>query len=112
MIIPIKIVLSRLPIAYSVFRKFSIFKHGAMIDPRYAYGVAHRHYSSVESMLEDDFTVLELGPGDSLISALNMTAFGAKKCYMVDVGEYATMELEVYKQALSYLEEKGWALPK
>ena len=109
--IPAKMVLSRLPIDYSLFRSLSMFKHGYMIDPDYAFNVARQHYEFAKPWLDENFTVLELGPGDSLLSALNMTALGAEKCYLVDVGKFATMETQVYQNALSYLEEKqGYTL--
>lgn len=109
--IPAKMILSRLPVDYSLFRSLSMFKHGYMINPDYAYTVAKQHRDWAQPWLEEDFTVLELGPGDSLLSALNMTALGAGKCYLVDVAQFATMETEVYKNALSYLEEQqGYTL--
>ncbi len=77
-----------------------------MMEPAYAFGVSKKHFTNAKPWIKKGFTVLELGPGDSLISALNMTAFGAKKCYMVDIDKFATDELEPYKKALSYLEEQ------
>ena len=110
--IPAKIVLSRLPIKYSTFRRLSMFKHGDMIDPQYAFGIAKQHYDKAKSSLKQGFTALELGPGDSLMSALNITALGAEKCYLVDVGEFATKDIERYKAGLAYLDEHSMALTK
>jgi len=110
--IPAKIVLSRLPIKYSTFRRFSMFKHGDMIDPHYAFGIAKQHYDKAKSSLKSGFTALELGPGDSLMSALNITALGAEKCYLVDAGEFATKDLASYKTGLAYLAEHSMPLTK
>lgn len=106
--IPAKLVLSRAPIANSVFRKYSMFKHGSMDESSYAFGVVKQHYEAVKPWLDDGFTVLELGPGDSLLSALNLYALGASKIYLVDVGEFATKEMEPYVNAVNFLKEKEY----
>ena len=109
--IPIKIVLSRVPVARSVFRKFSIFNHGEMDNPVYAFGVVNKHYKKAKPWLKDKkFVALELGPGDSLLSALNISAMGASKCYLVDNGEYATKEIERYRHGYAFLQEKGYVI--
>lgn len=101
--IPIKLVLSRLPISNAFFRKFSIFKHGFMDDPNYSFGVAQKHYLQTEKWLPENFVALELGPGDSQLSALNMHALGAEKIYMVDAGEFASKDMQVYSDAYEHL---------
>jgi SAM-dependent methyltransferase len=108
----IKNLLINLPIKYSTFQRLSVFKHGGMSDPDYAFGVANKHYSKAKKWLDKEFTVLEMGPGDSLMSALNMTALGAKKCYLVDVGEFATKDINTYKKGLSYLDERAIPISK
>lgn len=110
--IPAKLVLSRVPIAYSVFRKYSMFKHGFMDNSSYAFGVVNHHYEKAKPWLDKDFTALELGPGDSLLSALNLSVLGASKIYLVDVAEFATKEMEPYVKALNFLKDKGYNLDK
>lgn len=110
--IPAKLVLSRVPIAYSVFRKYAMFKHGFMDNSAYAFGVVNHHYTIAKPWLDDDFTALELGPGDSLLSALYLSVFGASKIYLVDAGEFATKEMEPYLSAVNFLEDKGYNVDK
>ncbi|MCK5725196.1 MAG: methyltransferase domain-containing protein [Thiotrichaceae bacterium] len=108
--IPAKLILSRTPIARSFLRKFSIFRHGDMDNSAYAFDVVNKHYQTAKPWLKKDFTALELGPGDSLLSALIISALGAKKVYLVDVGDIATKELTPYTNALQFLEKKGFTI--
>jgi len=106
--IPAKLVLARLPISNSFFRKLFIFRHGFMDDAGYAFGVAEKHYDNAKPWLPENFTTLELGPGDSLLSALNMHAFGAAKTYLVDSGKFASDDVRVYASAYEKLYEQGY----
>jgi hypothetical protein len=81
-----KILLSRLPISYDLWRRTSLFRHGAMDVPQ-------RALEAVRSMIQaagygerfDGLSVLELGPGDSLATALIAHALGARQAVLVDV---------------------------
>ncbi len=50
---------------------------------------------------------LEIGPGDSLFSALIAHAFGASTSYLIDVGLFARNDLKPYRGMISFLLEKG-----
>jgi len=93
-----KILLSRLPFPYQRWSKLGLFKHGKMMEKDYAYGVFQNHvaWAGLSDSL-DGKTILELGPGDSV-----MTAFFAyesrARAILVDSGDYAETNPEAYLQ--------------
>lgn len=92
-----KITLSRLGIPYQQWRQLGIFMHGSMLDHNYALDVFHSHYSNSKSYLPDKFSVLELGPGDSLSTAFIASSLGSKEIWLVDSGSFASLLKEDYK---------------
>jgi SAM-dependent methyltransferase len=54
---------------------------------------------------------LELGPGDSLDSAIIARAFGAAQTYLVDVGRFASPDLACYREMESHLRHSGLQPP-
>ena len=99
-----KIILSRLPIAYSVWSKFGLFRHGSMDNVEYAYNVFLKHFNKLEK--RESLVILELGSGDSLFTALFSKAHGCKGAYMVDVGDFASKNINDYVQTQIYLANK------
>lgn len=97
--IPAKIVLSRLPVPYRLWRRLNLFRHGFMTDPAYAERVFLTHLAERGPDAPPGFTCLELGPGDSLLSALVARKHGAACTYLVDVGDFAARDPELYRQA-------------
>lgn len=107
-----KLVLSRLPISYNFWRRIGIFRQGAMDDPSYAFGVFRNHFERVDfARKRDGFVALELGPGDSVVSALIAAAHGAHRMYLVDSGSYATRNMNAYHAAARHLRAHGLSTP-
>jgi SAM-dependent methyltransferase len=80
-----------------------------MDRPEYALGVFWQHFDRVQfPRKKQGFTMLELGPGDSLFSALIARAFGASEVYLVDEGPYARRDLGPYVRMTAFLKEKGF----
>lgn len=103
-----KVELSRLPIRYETFRKAGLFRHGAMHQADYAVGVVlgHvEHLGGVEAVR--GAVCLEIGPGDSLASAVIANALGARRIYLVDAGDFANRDINVYRQVAKRLLERG-----
>ena len=101
-----KMVLSRLPISHRSWNRLGIFKHGAMLDPSYAYSKFMAHYGRVDFTRKGkDFVALELGPGDSLHSALIARAVGASRTYLVDAGCYASCPADCCHAMAKYLSQ-------
>jgi SAM-dependent methyltransferase len=57
------------------------------------------------------FRALELGPGDSVASAIVARAFGATETYLVDVGRFAAIPVEDYLPLVDALVAQGYAVP-
>jgi SAM-dependent methyltransferase len=107
-----KLVLSRLPAGYGIWRKLNLFAHGAMHKPDYAYGVFRQHFErSNFSRKKYGFIALEVGPGDSLFSAILASAHGASRCYLIDTGPFATVNLTAYREMVEYLRLKRLPVP-
>ena len=104
-----KLVLSRLPFDW---RRLGAFENGPMDRPEYAFHVFRRHFDAVNfPRRPGEFVALELGPGDSLFSALIARAYGAASTYLVDVGHFARTDLARYREMESYLRRSGLQPP-
>jgi SAM-dependent methyltransferase len=107
----VKLVLSRLPVAYALWRRLGIFRHGYMSDLDYAEDVLRQHLQRAGLANLTGRTVLELGPGDSLLSGLVAQAHGAARTILVDVGRFAEHNPAVYVQAAVSLRARGAVAP-
>ena len=90
----LKVVLA--PVPYRVWQRLGWFRHGAMLDPSYVRGVFDKH-RRFAGELPPEPVIVELGPGDSVGSALFATADGASRVFLVDVAEFATHDVAVYR---------------
>lgn len=108
-----KIVLSRLPLAYDWWKSIGLFSHGFMEDPRYAYSVfmAHREMSGMAER-PGGYVGLEMGPGDSLLSAILAKATGAERYYLVDVGAFANRDVHVARGMAHHARQCGLPAPQ
>lgn len=106
--IALKMVLSRLPVGYGFWRSVGIFKLGHMQEPAYAYQMFVRHLERVKLSKDgSEFAVLELGPGDSLFSAVIACALGARETYLIDVGPFARQDMQTYIGMATFLSGEG-----
>jgi SAM-dependent methyltransferase len=106
--IALKVVLARVPLKYHLWKKAGVFRLGGMERPEYALNVFRRHFDAATFPRKTrEFAVLEIGPGDSLLSALIARTFGATRTYLVDVGPFATTDLTSYRQLAAHLRELG-----
>ncbi len=107
-----KIVLARLPIPYKYWKRLGMFQHGQMNTGSYALKVFGVHRDKAfPNGLPANFTFLELGPGDSIASALVAKAHGAGRVVLVDAGNYADKTLETYRAIARDLAAAGLAVP-
>ena len=107
-----KIVLARLPISYDLWRRSSLFRHGAMDQPEVAL-ITLRHVLGAARLgpRAEGLNLLELGPGDSLGTALVGKALGAEAVTLIDVGSFATRDMAVYRGLATYLAGQGLSAP-
>ena len=106
-----KLVLSRVPASYSTWRKLNFFSHGAMHRTDYALKVFRHHFARVPATGPQGLTILEIGPGDSLLSAVIAAAHGVTEVKLVDAGPFATEDVDVYRAAASVLRDQGLSTP-
>jgi hypothetical protein len=92
--IGVKIALARLSLPYRIWKQLQIFEHGDMNQPGRALDTFLEHARTAgvldtESHLPrikvkgDNFNVLELGPGDSLFTAVITHSLGASRTWLV-----------------------------
>jgi SAM-dependent methyltransferase len=116
-----KLILSRLPVSYRFWKGLHLFEHGDMNQPEKSFdsfinkariaGVLNKESNINSINNNEDFVVLELGPGDSLFTAPIAKALGAKKVWLVDVGSFASKDIKIYDALFSLLQNKGIDLP-
>lgn len=106
-----KIVLSRLRLDYGRWRRWGLFVHGAMDRPSYAIDVVMSHLARVGWTDLDGRTVVELGPGDSLATAVIARALGATHVYLVDAGDFASYDHATYMEVQRQLAARGLRPP-
>ena len=112
--IPLKFILARIPLSHQTWYRLGIFKHGKMQDFSYAQGVFTAHLARaglLEKEKNIDKVVMELGPGESLFSALLARAYGFKRALLVDVGAFALPGLNVYQSFSQWLANQGLPCP-
>ena len=100
----VKLLLSFVPGRHRILRRFGIFRHGEMDSVAYAHKIFTIHMKrAFPNGFPSQFTALELGPGDSVFSALIAKGYGASKIYLADAGHYAQTDIELYKHAAKQL---------
>ncbi len=106
-----KLVLSRLPFGYAIWQRLGLFRHGAMDQADYAVRVfaIHAERSGLAANPAGK-TVLELGPGDSVSTAVIAAAHGAS-AILVDTGAFVRDDLAPYVQLTDTLTQMGLTPP-
>jgi hypothetical protein len=93
-----------------MYRRLGLFRHGAMNRSGYAMDVVLGHVERLGGPRAIKGRVcLEVGPGDSLATAVIANALGASKVYLVDAGDYADRDLAVYRGVADAMRERGFA---
>lgn len=108
-----KIVLSRLPVSYSFWRKLGLFRHGEMNSPERAVKTFETFYARAlkHQPLPAGFRSLELGPGDSILSGLAARAHGASHAWLVDAGRFADTDVEGCRAVIELYHSQGKTMP-
>lgn len=104
----IKISLSRLPVPYQVWRRVGIFRAGGMAGPEYArwtFRILTERCGLATP--KNGLTVLELGPGDSLLTALFARAWGATRTILIDAAPLASCDVTLFHRAVDLLQQEA-----
>jgi hypothetical protein len=108
----LKLALAKAPIGYRLLHGLKLARHGGMERPEFAYDAFRRHFDSADFHRKTGgFTSLELGPGDSLCMAVISRAHGGESSCHVDVGPFASTDVELYRRMVRHLTERGLAPP-
>lgn len=105
-----KLVLARLPVPYSLWRRLKLFCHGEMNDPARAIRTFEKYYRRASEHVDiaPGFSVLELGPGDSILSGLVACSMGASQAWLVDAGAFAGTDVAACHRTLALLKQAGY----
>jgi len=95
----VKLSLALIPYKHHIFRSVGLYRHGAMDNADYAHCVYQKHYSMVSQYLPNAPVVLELGPGNSVVSALYARSYGASRTILADSGDFAIRDINFYLMA-------------
>lgn len=108
----VKILMTRLPIPYGLWRSMGLFRHGRMDALGYSTKIFKLHAErAYPNGFLRDAVVLELGPGDSIASAVIAMAHGASQSYIVDMGHFASIDIAFYQSLVSTLKKNGLQPP-
>jgi SAM-dependent methyltransferase len=102
-----KLILSRLPFGYAVCQRFGLFRHGRMDSSEYALRIfnSHTEKTGLSNALRDK-TVLEIGPGDSIATAIIASAHGAC-AILVDAGAFVRSDIAPYIELVRVLSKQN-----
>ena len=106
-----KLFLSRLPFGYAVWQRIGFFRHGRMDSSEYALRIFNSH--TEKTGLSNDLcdkTVLEIGPGDSIATAIIAKAHGAR-AILVDTGAFVRSDIEPYLELVRVLSRQRLSPP-
>jgi SAM-dependent methyltransferase len=108
-----KVILARLPVPYALWRSLGAFRHGRMASDEYPLKIFRLHINrAYPDGMPAGLTVLEIGPGDSIASAIIGAGYGVKQTYLVDVGDFASKDLSFYKVLAGNLRAQGLNAPE
>jgi SAM-dependent methyltransferase len=82
--IPAKVVLSRLPVSGKAWQKLNLFRAGVMDRDASARPVFDKHFAATGLQDLKGKTVLELGPGNGLLTGKYAHELGAVKTWLID----------------------------
>jgi ubiquinone/menaquinone biosynthesis C-methylase UbiE len=90
--IPAKVVLSRLPVSGKAWQKLYLFRAGGMDNDEYARSIFNKHFDATGFSDLANKTILEIGPGNGLITGKYANELGAAKTWLIDSEPIAEVE--------------------
>ena len=103
-----KLLMARLPVSYGFWKSIGVFQHGRMDSADYPVKIFRLHVERAYPQgLPPQSVILELGPGDSVASAIIGCAHGVKRTYLVDVGSFACKDVAFYRSLAVDMVKKG-----
>jgi SAM-dependent methyltransferase len=108
--IPLKCAISRLPFGERFWQRINLFRAGAMDNPETALDTLKFFLHLVDLTDLSGKTVLELGPGNSLLTAFFAASLGTERTWLIDAKPLAETDVSLFAQAVALLEAKGMPL--
>lgn len=117
--ITFKLLLSKFPLPYAFWARLGVFRHGDMKLPQRALDSLSIHAATAGILDQQTaapcfsragINVLELGPGDSVFTAVIAKAMGGNKVWLVDAGAFAVTDISAYQALFAFLRKQGFAL--
>jgi SAM-dependent methyltransferase len=109
--IPVKMMLSRLPVAPRTWQRLNLFRAGPMDNPRIAMDTLDRYCRLARRTDLSGQTVLEIGPGNSLLTAFFAASLGARKSWLVDARPLADSNMELFRKSAELLRQEKRPVP-
>ena len=115
----LKLLLAKVPLPYAWWAKLGLFRHGDMGQPQRALDSLSIHAATAGILNQQTevpcfsrmgINVLELGPGDSVFTAVIAKAMGAGRVWLVDAGTFAVTDMSAYQDLFAFLRKQGFAL--
>lgn len=101
-----KIILSRLPIKHSIWRKIGIFNNGGMNKTEYAKFVFFNHLDELKKINNiHNPVIMEIGPGEGIGTAILSRIHNAKKVYLIDASDFLDKDINKYINIMHSLEK-------
>lgn len=106
-----KLLLSQFPLSYRSWQKLGLFRHGCMTLPEYALNVFESHVdqAGLRGHLRG-IKILEIGPGDSVATAIIAKSYGAK-AILIDAKPFAESDIRPYLALCELLRRHGLEPP-
>ena len=102
--IGLKLFLARLPISYGIFKRLGVFVHGKMDSFGYSQKIFNR---TLDQVGRSPKSILELGPGDSVNTAILGAFHDLETIYLVDAGDFASKDMAMYQRNIDVLKKKN-----
>ena len=111
--IVLKLVLARLPVPHAWWRRIGVFRHGCLADDVERRGAdVQGHLARYRALCAAPLRrVVEIGPGDSVASALWTKAEGADETWLIDAGRFAVDDPAHYRAATQCIARHGLEPP-
>jgi SAM-dependent methyltransferase len=109
--IPIKIMISRFPVEPRFWQDINVFRAGTMDSPECAFDIFKLHYEAANLQNLRGCSVLEIGPGNSGLTAVFAQSFGASRTWLIDTEPLASQDACLFRGAEQFLLKTGLPAP-
>ncbi|HEY6351172.1 MAG TPA: class I SAM-dependent methyltransferase [Candidatus Angelobacter sp.] len=107
-----KVILARLPLGWHRWQHLNLFRAGNMDAPATAFAIFKKHFEAAGFTSLAGCTMLELGPGNSALSALFAKSLGATQTWLIDSEELASQNTALFVHAAQMLSTLGLQAPE